>query len=364
MESQDSLIADIYEAAAIPELWPELLGKLSALVEGAGGLLFTTSPDHTRWTASDEIRPMLEDFVNDGWAALNQRPRRIAELNYAGFIHEPDVFTLEELDRDPVYTEFFRKRGLGWAAGTLISVPNGDSVIFSFERAYAKGPYERATIDWFDRLRPHLARAALLSTRLGLARVRAMTDALASVGLPAAVLRNGGGLLAANAAFEKLIPTTIQDRSPRIALADANADELLFTAISARPAPANRKVTTSIPMPATDDRPPLIFHLVPIEGNARDIFSSARSLLIVTPVDRVAVPSATVLQGLFDLTPAEARVAHHIVGAETIEAAAEAIGVSRETIRSQLKSILAKTGVSRQQELISLLGGKTLPLGK
>jgi len=39
----------------------------------------------------------------------------------------------------------------------------------------------------------------------------------------------------------------------------------------------------------------------------RDIFTQATALLVVTPVDRAAVPTAEVLQGLFDLTPAEAR---------------------------------------------------------
>jgi DNA-binding CsgD family transcriptional regulator len=81
-------------------------------------------------------------------------------------------------------------------------------------------------------------------------------------------------------------------------------------------------------------------------------------LLIITPVDRATVPSAEVLQGLFDLTPAEVRVAQGIVQAQTVESLAVNFGLSRETIRNQLKAVLAKTGLSRQQELISLLAGQ------
>jgi DNA-binding CsgD family transcriptional regulator len=68
-----------------------------------------------------------------------------------------------------------------------------------------------------------------------------------------------------------------------------------------------------------------------------------------------------VLQGLFDLTPAEARVARAFGEAQTMEVFAKTVGVSLETVRSQLKSVLAKTGLSRQQELVHLLAGKALP---
>ena len=104
-------------------------------------------------------------------------------------------------------------------------------------------------------------------------------------------------------------------------------------------------------------------HLVPIHGSARDLFDRALAIVIVTPVVPAEVPTAEVLQGLFDLTPAEARVARGIGQAETVETLADATGVNRETVRSQLKAVLSKTGLSRQQELVSLLAGKAFPGG-
>jgi hypothetical protein len=200
-----SLVDLIYEAALIPELWPSVLAKLSKTVDGAGGLLFTSNLERIRWTASPEIRHIFEEFIRDGWAAINPRPKRIGSLNYSGFIRDNEHFSEEELENDPVYRDFLRKRGLGWAAGTLFNVPSGDSIIFSFEKAYEKGPVDLKVIAALDNLRPHLGRSALLASRLGLERARAMTDALATIGLPAAVLRGKGTLLAANSLFEAYI---------------------------------------------------------------------------------------------------------------------------------------------------------------
>jgi DNA-binding CsgD family transcriptional regulator len=105
----------------------------------------------------------------------------------------------------------------------------------------------------------------------------------------------------------------------------------------------------------------MIVHLLPVCGNAQDIFSAASKLVIITPVDRGAVPNAEVIAGLFDLTPAEARVARQIALGDTVEELARASGLSSVTIRNQLKSVFGKTGAGRQSDLVALLSGSTLP---
>ena len=155
----------------------------------------------------------------------------------------------------------------------------------------------------------------------------------------------------------KGVPVVVQDRRDRIMLTNANADTLLEQAIAGYRRGGISATPASIPIPASEDRLAMIVHLVPVRGAAHDIFSQSAMLLLITPVDRAAVPTAEVLQGLFDLTPAEARVARGIGLAQSIDALAAAQGVSRETVRSQLKLVLAKTGLNRQAELVSLLAG-------
>jgi len=57
----------------------------------------------------------------------------------------------------------------------------------------------------------------------------------------------------------------------------------------------------------------------------------------------------------FDLTPAEARLALHLVAGETLRAAAAKLNISYETVRTSLKNIFRKTGTCRQAELVILI---------
>ncbi|MBC9879827.1 helix-turn-helix transcriptional regulator [Bradyrhizobium sp. INPA01-394B] len=356
------LVGLIYEAAAIPDRWPSVLATVSRTVDGAGGLLRTaTSPQIFRWTSSPDLHDDFVEFIRDGWAAINPRPARIAAVNHAGFIRDSDHFTTEELNNDPVYG-FLRSKGLGYAAGTVLCVPSGDAITFSFEKSHRKGPVTMEAIGFLDSLRPHLARAALLAARLGLEQARAMTDALREVGLPAAVLKARGKLYAANERFEALIPNTVNDQPSRLIFSDPAIDRLFLAGLDA----INQSVigtprVCSFPIAAAEGGVPMIVHLLPVAGNAQDIFFAASKLIIITPVDRGAVPNAEVIAGLFDLTPAEARVARQIALGETVEQVARKAGLSNVTIRNQLKSVLNKTGLGRQSDLVALLSGSALP---
>jgi DNA-binding NarL/FixJ family response regulator len=58
---------------------------------------------------------------------------------------------------------------------------------------------------------------------------------------------------------------------------------------------------------------------------------------------------------LFHFTRAESGVASALVNGLSVEQIAERHQVSRETVRSQLKSIFGKLGVSKQQDVVRLL---------
>ena len=57
----------------------------------------------------------------------------------------------------------------------------------------------------------------------------------------------------------------------------------------------------------------------------------------------------------YGLTPAETRLATHLLDGGTTESYAAHRGISRHTVRNQLRSIYAKTDTNRQVSLLQLL---------
>lgn len=356
----ESLINRLYEAACVPELWPDVIDALGRRTDAALGSLVVWKDGVSRWVGTPAADKLIADYVALGRPTFNSRIRHSAQVNDLGFFTDHDVFSPDEIGRDPFYRDFLHPRGYGWVAVSLFTSPSGEQLYFSLERNFSRGPFEKKFIDHLNRMRPHLARAALMAARLDLRNAQAMAHALQVIGLPAAVLRHGGPVYAANPLFERLMPDVLRDRRERLTFVNAAADALLAQALACVDRPDNTAVVQSIPLPSTAEHVPMVVHVLPVCGAAHDIFSNSRSLVIITPVDRRAVPTAEVLQGLFDLTPAEARVARGIAEGQTLEALAQRLGLSVETVRVQLKSVMAKTGIHRQAELAALLAGTTL----
>src|SRR5262249_9141859 len=65
--------------------------------------------------------------------------------------------------------------------------------------------------------------------------------------------------------------------------------------------------------------------------------------------------SIDLLRCHFGLTPAEARLALHLVAGETLRCAAVKLSITYETARTQLKKIFNKTGTCRQAELVIVI---------
>jgi DNA-binding CsgD family transcriptional regulator len=348
-----TLIDRIYESSLVPELWPGVLDELGRIAEAPGGSLFITSAKVQYWTASPDIRERAGRMVNEGWFWRGQLVSRAVAARHAGFLTEVDLFTPEELDQEPIYRDFWRPQGVGWAVGTVVPIPTGENVIFVLTRRTERGSVERAFVQTLDELRPHLARSVVISARLQLERARVASETLAALGLPALVLNEQGKVLAANSLIEALTGSIQWRAQDRVSLKDCAADDLLRDAIAAID-PTGGSVR-SFPVRDTNAEAMMVAHVIPIRLSARDIFVRCAAALILTPLTQPQAPPVELVQSLFDLTPAEARVARGLASGETVESLASAQKLSQNTIRSHVRRILEKTGCDRQIDVVTLL---------
>jgi DNA-binding CsgD family transcriptional regulator len=145
-------------------------------------------------------------------------------------------------------------------------------------------------------------------------------------------------------------------------LNDEAADQLLRDAITTINLEEGRGVR-SFPVRDPEAQTTLVAHVIPIRLSARDIFVRCAAVLVLTPVTRPQAPPVELVQSLFDLTPAEARVARSLASGKTAEDIASDGGVSLNTVRTHVRGVLAKTGCDRQVDVVALLSGLARPTG-
>ncbi|MGE7367980.1 helix-turn-helix transcriptional regulator [Neorhizobium sp. NPDC001467] len=361
MRAEDTLADRLYEAAMIPEMWEDACGALAATVGSSTASIFTvdTLGKH-RFVTTSNIADAFGAFIESEHRFNNLRPIRAMERFPFSFARTTDLMTPEEYAGDAINRDFIHPHGMEWEAGYAFQEPTGHIVVISLMRAFGLAHFSVDDLQTLNRLKPDIARAAYMASRLSFKEARSMTQTLSMLGLPAAVIGDAGQVLVTNPELDALTPRIRTVAANRLIVDNPGARALLEDAIARYRGQAQPTVQ-SVPIPGYDGAPPLIAHLLPIRRAARDIFSRAMALLAVTEVAQVGPPDMRVLCGLFDLTPAEARVARGMALAQTPEMVAAALGVSVETARSHLKRIMRKTGTTRQAELVLLLSGLSTP---
>lgn len=108
-------------------------------------------------------------------------------------------------------------------------------------------------------------------------------------------------------------------------------------------------------VPRGGEKRPFTIAVTPAVTTGKQSPAQNYACLYICDHDTAPPPSVAAIGTLFDLTPAEARVAQAIAGGEDLNNIAEAQGVTVSTARTYLKRVFSKTETGRQAELVRLL---------
>ncbi|MCB1732284.1 MAG: helix-turn-helix transcriptional regulator, partial [Halieaceae bacterium] len=173
------------------------------------------------------------------------------------------------------------------------------------------------------------------------------TNALAS-----ALLKDAGGL-------------SLRGGQLQLASRDANQalQEALASVLRAQQT-GQASVVRALRVTRPQGRPPLGLVIKPVPGPAgvEGQVGPRAAVFISDPLQRDSA-SQQILGELFALSPAEANVAILLARGLSLSEVSEAQNISPHTARAQLKSIFAKTGVSRQAELVRMVIKSVASLG-
>jgi len=341
------LIGQIYEAAATPELWPAVLDQIAQAVSAFGACFVHRSGEQVRFVVSPRMEQELAPaYVEGGWVTRDDRVPPVIAEHHPGFRVDPDYWTEAQVSEMPIYRDFLLPRGMNASAASLIQGSRDDVLHVGIEGlpSYATA---RDAVPILDAIRPHLARALSLSMKMTRTYEQGVVNGLEATGVAAAVISPGGRLRAANELFGCWFGGDVTDLNGNIHFRDVAANQQLRTALSLE----SGKQLGGRSFPIRNGEKVAVLHCLPLKGRSRDVFEADGIALILARPDNRMVPTADLLRLLFDLTPAEARLARLLAEGKTVAEAARECGIQPNTVRAHLKAIYAKTGFARQSDL-------------
>jgi len=359
----EGVVQKFCEAAALPSLWPDALHALALACGAEGAAAHSAHGLKTFGTvASQGSLKLYHDFVTR-WRApeLNSHRARglaLIQRGWRGVLTEQDCFTPHELARDPFHQEFIVPAGFPSFVGIVLANGPERMLSASIYRRPDQGPYQRDEIALINKLVGYLRGASALALRVGTASNQRLTDALGSAGQPLALIGRDGCVIYMNERLERLIGDGVLIRGGRLGSWHADTDRTLAAAIHAvvRHDGVLREPFGSVVLPRQKGLRGLVARIVPVVGLAHDILHLVSAIVTLSDLEAApASPSERLLAQAFAFTPAEARLARQIATGKTLPDIARSEKVSRETLRSRLKTIFDKTGTGRQAELALLM---------
>jgi DNA-binding CsgD family transcriptional regulator/PAS domain-containing protein len=351
------LVDRVYASAADGEWGPALRALVPAWRAFAGDLLVQRDV----FGASEGIAPELAVDYARHFRLVDERLHRALRRPGEVLTHARMGLADREFEESEFYRDYARRSGAFYALG-LSFVLDGEPLSLSLHRPRRVGEFDDREVAALESLRPHLVRAIRLSRQLARARQDAADAESALDTLPSAVLlldRQGRPTFVNRAARRvldrrdglRLDQGGLRAASPSVT---TRLHQLLLkTASLAAGKALDGGGVLHLPRAAGD---PIVALVVPLPPSSRLAASTGAAVALVLrdPATEPG-PSSRRLGALYGLTPAEARLAAHLAGGETPDEAADALGIARETARSQLKAVFAKTDTRRQGELLRKL---------
>jgi DNA-binding CsgD family transcriptional regulator len=352
----------VYAAASVPGGWPYALQRIADLLDARGGLLLHRHDDGRIGTiVSPELVELNEEY-NRTWFKLDVR----AEYGFRAFANgsrdvqaDHTFFTDEEVARLPIFQEFLHPRGFGWGMGAYVSPTPDVAVILSLVRAKDKPGFDDAEQEQLLAISRHVERALGLSIRLMDAEAERVgfSDALDRVGCGIVILAPNRRALLTNKVADQLLGTGLVISAGRLRAVDTaiqDALEMRFEVLERAKTPC-AGAQTSLVVPNGDHG--LILQILPVLApiGVRALqTASAIALIADAGGNRPFDPA--VVRDAFKLTLGEARLAALIGAGTAPKEAALALGITENTVRTVIKRIFEKVGISRQSELAALMG--------
>jgi DNA-binding CsgD family transcriptional regulator/PAS domain-containing protein len=267
-------------------------------------------------------------------------------------IVEDEFISSEMRARDPFYNEVARPGCREWMAVVFFRV-DGQTWSLPLFRDARRGRFQVSEKPRLASIIPYLERAVLTAGRVADAVASGTLDALDRMSSRAMIIDDRGIVLKLNSMAEAMLGYELKIIGGRLHASDRGSERALEKLLAYASAGFFAHAPAAIVF--RDNQPWLRVNATPLYGPGNDVFGAGRAILHFDAIAPATRHEPELLQQAFGLTPAEARLALLLAKGGGLAAAAATLNIGRETARTQLRAVFAKTGTGRQAELAAYL---------
>jgi DNA-binding CsgD family transcriptional regulator len=362
-ERTERALEACYDAVLSPPRWGSALQLLAESL-GAASCTFYEH-DQENWAGKVPSSTGHEAF-DDLWARNQisapdphvgvylQKCNAFIRAGYTSAI-EHQFSTEEERRTLPYYWETARPANRDWLALAYFSVQGGPWCL-SLYRGDDQGPFTPEDAERIGGVGQYVAKIVSLAQKSAAFDVASKLSMLERVRSPAIVIDGVGRVTQMNAPAQSLLGPNFKLIRGRPTANDPASNRRLQQLISSALHAKRSSAQPFAPIVVDRDEAPwLLVETMPFTAFGSDLFGSGSVILLLTDLTAPLQPEATQLCAAFGLTLAEAKLAAKLASGSGIISAAASLGVSRETARTQVKAVFAKTNTHRQAELAALV---------
>jgi DNA-binding CsgD family transcriptional regulator len=365
------MIGRIYDVASdptsfgtlAPELAREFAGDFSILyvVQGpkarSTDLLLSATPNFDDWAHSSYTGYFRQ---RDMWAL------EIVKKAGRGIVHGFEAVNKTDLLRSEVYADWYRKVGIHHALMGMFPLRD-DMGVVTVCRPPANADFDEREKVRLGLLVPHLQRAVQIHQRLCQAdQERALTfEMLERLALGIIIVEAGARVLFANSVAHRTLKLARDLTVARGALRLRNqlsqrrfeklVRDAAWTSIGRSTSPGG---VVAVPRP---EGLPLSLLISPYRAPlASDPQMHGTALIIFTdPEAQQKIPERT-LATMLGVSPAEGRLVAALMAGESLTEYADRVGISKNTVKTQMRQIFHKTGYNRHAEIVRAVANNPL----
>ncbi len=281
-----------------------------------------------------------------------ERPYHFGQMWDEDDMHASDFYKEVMVPNDNEYG-----MAVTWRDKTTLSA-------ITFTRSAKEPPYTQDDCDLLGELVPHLKRAALLHRELAQHDFnrRVVLEVLEHIPLGIVIVDAGGGVRFVNGPAREMAGDGLLLNGDTLSATDADESNRMLQAVAAMVDNARKGTILpgqSMRLTRSDGKPALQVLVSTLWGNhvkwGTGLMDEPLAVLFITdPLIPQETPQE-LLQRLFGLTAAEARITEHLVAGLNAEDTAKALGLSKETVRSTMKIIYGKCDVTTQTQLVNVV---------